>query len=654
MKRLVMLGLLFAATVVHAQFDALRTLQPDQGQEVRRAVEAEIFNSTLEELPALEKELLAIFKDSGTSLEGRQYICRMLRFCASESCIPVLAPKLTDKSLSAFVRVVFQGLESPAADEALIGALSKAGNTQIKIGIIGTLGQRGSSASVKAIAPHLKSLNTDVQLAAIVALGNIGGMDSIKVLARAKVRPVHATAWKRAQVQSAGTLESDYALKVFHQYQNDDNHGIRIAVFIGMAQVAPEKALPGVIDALDSDDPAMRNAAIGLLASLPEKPLIDALPDCFPEKQVLLIETFASRKTVQAEAAVLALTESDHEAVRDEAFQALERIGGAASVPKLVNSMQSNATAYDTLCALKAGEADDALVEVLGATADDRQKAKLVECLAARRNSEVLPVFVELAKEEWSRSSAAAISGLANLVSEDDFNVYVDILFEAGNTKQILATEQSIAAAAQRLADTEACAQPLAAAYPKAKGEAQYAIIRALGSIGGETAREILMKGLTSPDAGTKDAAVRGLCNWPNAKVADALMDLAKNSDNEKNQVLALRGYIRLANGLDEERDVMPMCRQVVEVTDRPDVLKSVIACAKRFKSMDTVDFLTPMLENPAVANEAGWAIYEISRGWRGDPVKIETLGKKIIESVTDDELKKRTQTHINEIMAGR
>ena len=112
MKRIITLSLLLATAAAHAQFDAIRTLRPYQGQEVKRPVEAKVFNSTAEELPALEKELLGIFKDSGTTLEGKQYTCRMLRFCASEACIPVLAPELTNPELSSFVRLVFQGLET--------------------------------------------------------------------------------------------------------------------------------------------------------------------------------------------------------------------------------------------------------------------------------------------------------------------------------------------------------------------------------------------------------------------------------------------------------------------------------------------------------------------------------------------------------------
>lgn len=653
MKRLIALSLWFLVTAASAQFDAVRTLRPDQGQEVRRPIEAKLFNSTNEELPAFEKELLDIFKDSSTTLEGRQYACRMLRFCASEVCIPVLAPKLLVEDLSFFVRMVFQGLESAAADDALIKTLTKIGNKKIKVGIIGTLGQRGSSASIKTITPYLKTLDSDVQLAAIIALGNIGGLESSKVLARAKVRPAHAVAWKTAQIQSAKSLKPEYAIKVLSQFRNDDNENIRVAVFIGIALAAPEKSTPDVIDTLGSDDLPMRNAAIVLLTSLPEELLIKELPGCSPEKQVLLIEAFASRRTARAEVAVLALTENENEAVRDAAFQALESIGGATSVTKLVKSIQSNAKAYDTLCALKATETDDALIEALKNSEDDKLRVKLIECLTARKSSEARPIFIELAKGDWSRTCKSAIDGLAIMADSNTFPVYAELMLATDNNKKILGLEQSIAIAAQRQSDAEACTQPLIAVYPNAKGEAQYAIIRSLGSIGGTSAHEMLAQSMTSTVPEIKDAAVRGLCNWPNTNAADQLIDLATNSDNEKYKVLALRGYIRLANGCAEEREAMFMCRKVVDVTDRPDVLKSVIACAKRFQTEDTINFLEPMLDNPAIANEAGWALIEVSWGWRAGPVSIGAL-EKTLEYATDEGLKRATQARIDEIKAAQ
>jgi hypothetical protein len=72
MKCIAIISLLLTASMAGAQLEAIRTLTPDQGQDVRRPVEAKIFGSSQDELPALEAELLEIFQSSKTTLEGKQ------------------------------------------------------------------------------------------------------------------------------------------------------------------------------------------------------------------------------------------------------------------------------------------------------------------------------------------------------------------------------------------------------------------------------------------------------------------------------------------------------------------------------------------------------------------------------------------------------
>ena len=120
MKHILSLTLLLAASMAGAQLEAIRTLTPEQGQEVRRPVEEKVFASTQKELPALEAELLEIFQSSETTLEGKQYACRMLRYCASEASVPVLAPELTNPELEETMNLA---LESGA----LAGKVSGAG-----------------------------------------------------------------------------------------------------------------------------------------------------------------------------------------------------------------------------------------------------------------------------------------------------------------------------------------------------------------------------------------------------------------------------------------------------------------------------------------------------------------------------------------------
>ena len=346
MKKLIPLTFLLLVTAVHAQFDAIRTLQPDQGQEVRRPIEAVIFNSAPADLPAHETALLEIFQDSKTTLEGKQYACRMLRHCASKASIPILAPQLTNPDLSSFVRLVFQGLKSSAADKALLKALPKA-SPALQIGIVGTLGQRGNVKSIKAINPFLKSHDPKMQNAAIVALGNIGGKDAIKALAR-----INTTQSKLVQIKCAKALYPKAATSVYTKYQHDDNVQVQVASLIGITQLFPVQFTPEVLKVLDSESPKLRRAALGLLASCPTKNLLDGIGTLAPENQLFVITSLANRKATDAETIMLQLTKSKNEAVRDAALQALGSVGRDASVATLIAAAPTSKPAFASLTAL--------------------------------------------------------------------------------------------------------------------------------------------------------------------------------------------------------------------------------------------------------------------------------------------------------------
>jgi len=642
MKRIFLFSLLLVATVAPAQFDAIRTLTPTNGQEVLRPVEAQIFSAPQAEYPALETKLLEVFKSPETTLEGKQYTCRMLRFCASEACVPVLAPKLADPELSSFVRLVFQGLETPAVDKALIAALSRANDT-IRIGIIGTLGQRSESPkSVKAIRKYLKSRNPEVQLAAITALGNIGGKNATKALVKAKVRPEFSNPWKHAQLRCAGTLDAKTAERAYRKFLAEDHDDeIRAAALVGLTTLSPADAATEVLSLLSSDNARLKQTATGLLAILPTEKMIGSLTEMTPENQVLVISTLSDRQAVEAEGAMLQLAVGENEAIRNAAFQALEYIGGVQSIEILVAAAPHDDYAFNSLCGLNADGTDAGIIQALEAPGDNIVRGKMIECLTFRKTRAALPLFIELAEGDWSRNCKAAIDGMAILVFEDDFSAYAELFTATSNEKKLQALEKSIATAAQRLPDADACTRPLINASGQLDGEAKYAVIRALGSIGGDAAHGLLTQAVTNQTPEIKDAAVRGLAGWPTIDVADQLLELSVSSTNETHQVLALRGYIRLAGTLYDFEPVFEMCQKAAAATDRSAELIAVISCVKRFHFPEVLDFLAELLDNPEIFTEAGEAICQLAPHSRLQKLAVPIV-ERIAETATDENLAKK------------
>lgn len=612
----------FTASIAGAQLEALKTLTSEQGQEVRQPIEAKVFGTSPEKFQALEGELLEIFQSSETTLEGKQYICRLLVFCASDSCVPVLEKELLNPELSSFVRFVLQGMENGAADQALINALAGA-PSDIQIGIIGTLGQMESEDAVEAIAPFQESENPDAQFAAITALGNIGGKKAVKALATANVKPEFENLVKQSQLAAVegvkpsffGLFSANTDKKVYAALLADEDPAIRSAALGAMVLADPAKAADDVFLALESDDSELRKTAMGLVSQLPTKSLtVNSSNDA--EIQIMLIEELAVRQDPAGEAFVAAKIGSENASVKKAATLALGKIGGASAF-QLIPLAATDKDAYGALCAANAAGLDEAILEAMQNSTDDKVKAKYLDCLSGRQATVALPAFAELAEGDWSRMSATAVNGMANLVSEGDFKIYAELLGSTENKKKLQALEKSIGNAAQRQSDKDACTAALVPAYEQAKGEALYTIIRSMGSIGGSKARGVLEQAMKSEDPLAQDSAVRGLCNWPDAEVAGQLLEIAKSSNNDKHKLLALRGYVRLSGTFNTEEEALPMCKQAAGMAERPEEIRMILATVKRYKSEDVINFIAPYIDNPAVVDEAGQAMIEQTWHWK-------------------------------------
>jgi HEAT repeat protein len=177
--------------------------------------------------------------------------------------------------------------------------------------------------------------------------------------------PALSTDWKLARMKCAGSMETKQAAKIFMEYRLDDNEQVRIASLVGITKIAPAKFSQEVLIILNSRNPRHRQAAIGLLAILPVDGLLAGLDGLSPENQVLVVETLSGRKASEAEAAVLALTASENEAVRNAAFRALEMVGGTDSIQPLLAAALNHPAAYDALCGLNAAGTDAALIQAL-------------------------------------------------------------------------------------------------------------------------------------------------------------------------------------------------------------------------------------------------------------------------------------------------
>ncbi|MFH1715806.1 MAG: family 16 glycoside hydrolase, partial [Planctomycetota bacterium] len=169
-----------------AEYDALEVYDFGKSRRALAAIEEEIRSVSPSSFPQIEAKLLEVLESPKTTFAGKQFVCRMLRRVGSAQSVPALSKLLADKELSHMARFALQYMPVPEAGAALHESLAKL-DGDLKIGVVGSLGQRGEKAAVPEIAKLITGSDTNLARAAIGALGKIGGLEATRALAETRV-----------------------------------------------------------------------------------------------------------------------------------------------------------------------------------------------------------------------------------------------------------------------------------------------------------------------------------------------------------------------------------------------------------------------------------------------------------------------------------
>jgi hypothetical protein len=117
-------------------------------------------------------------------------------------------------------------------------------------------------------------------------------------------------------------------------------------------------------------------------------------------------------------------------------------------------------------------------------------------------------------------------------------------------------------------------------------------------------ALDALKKAAVSKDAALCDAAVRALSDWPDARPAEAALEIARKSPSEVHRVLALRGYLRMI--------ALPSDRPAAETQT---MLKAALAAARRPQDKAMVQSLLNQVRVTALKAASGKEYKAVSGG---------------------------------------
>jgi len=143
-----------------------------------------------------------------------------------------------------------------------------------------------------------------------------------------------------------------------------------------------------------------------------------------------------------------------------------------------------------------------------------------------------------------------------------------------------------------------------------------------LGRLGGRPALSRIDAGLASPEPRVRDAALDGLCNWPDASMADRLLALAREClvQPERGPLgrQALRAYVRTVS-LESDREpqaTLAMLEQAMALAgdgpkeDRGYILERTAAAVR---TMAAVEWVVGHLDTPSTTQAACRALVALA-----------------------------------------
>ncbi len=609
-----------------------------------------------------QARLIGVLESADAPPADKAITCKHLARFGDKDAVPALAALLTDEQLAAWARIALEAIPDPAADAALREAALRL-EGRLLVGVVNSIGMRADAEAVEVLSQKLGDTDAEVATSAAVALGRIGNGAAAKVLEQFLTGPAMAGAPRavRSAVAEGCILcaersgQSGDAVRLFDAVRRADVPKQRVLEATrGLILAQKAGGAAELLELLRSDDRAELALGLWVARELPGAEatgqLVAELERMTPERQALVMLALMDREDRPSLSVLVRAAESGPAAVRVAAIRAIRQQGDVSCVPVLLAAAaEADAEVADAanlaLVELPGAEVDSDLAARL-ATAEGEARLALIELAGRRRIGAAVPELMKAAEDPDASIRAAAFASLGDTVDVALLPWLIERTVQAGSAEELAAAGDALKAAAGRMPDRDASAARLAAAMSGAGTPAQCKLLEALGAVGGGRALAAIVEASRSSDAALQGAAAQQLGDWMTPDAAPALLEMAKNTADDRLKIRALRGYLRIARQFvvpDDER--LAMYRAAMDAAQRDDERRLALGVLIRIPSAATLDEAVKHLGQPALRDAAADATVNIAA--KLDARQAKAVGvamQKVLDSGVGDPLRARAQ----------
>jgi len=591
------------------------------------AVAADNQNSRAEK----ERKLIGVLQSSAAP-QDKAMACKQLAIYGSQEAVPAVAPLLADKELSSWARIALEVIPGPAADAALREATGKL-QGRLLVGVINSIGVRRDAQAVDPLAAKLKDADAEVASAAAVALGHIGGEYAAKVLegslavAPDKVRSAVAEGCTLCAERCLAEQKNAEAVKIYDAVRQANVPEQRVLEATRGAILARQSAgVPLLVEQLKSPNKGRFGIGLRTARELRGQDVTEALAAELErlnaDRQPLLLLAIADRSDAAVLPAVLKAARGGSQKLRTAAVGVLVHLGNASSVPVLLDAAIDDdaelaQTAKTTLAKLSGKDVDADLAARL-AQANGKLRQVLIELAGQRQIDEALPAVVQSVADADAGVRGAAVQAIGAIGGDKQAADLVTLLQKTQDSKERADVEKALLGVSGR--GGQKCVQYLLPLMQSGDSALRTIGVHALAVAGGPDALASVKAAINDKDEAVQDEAVRTLSTWPNnwpgdTGVAEPLLTLAKSGKKTSHQVLGLRGYLQYVQGDKKlgDADKVAKVKELLPLVNRPEEKRLAIAVLGTVPASGSLELLTTLAADPAVAEEAYSAIVSLA-----------------------------------------
>lgn len=342
------------------------------------------------------------------------------------------------------------------------------------------------------------------------------------------------------------------------------------------------------------------------------KAFASQLPKQDAAVQVALLSALADRGDAAARPAVLELLSSNPaDNVRAAAIAALGKLGEPADLPLLVKSLSSKvdverAAARSSLTRLRGATISATLANDLG-SAPPPVKVALIEVLATRRARDVMPSFIKATVDDNGPVRSAAMTALGQIGRPEQIAEMIPGVLKAEKGGERDNAERNVALVCSRIGNEDERGDALIKALASVGTSQTDQLLSLIGRVGGKKLINFVADIATGQDGPRRKLGIDALSKWPDASVADKLLEITKNATEPTERSQAFQGYVKISATRDNRSDKQRLERmkQAMSIAKTPEEESLVLNRCRTAYDVETLRFVLPYIDKAAFAQLA-------------------------------------------------